>query len=286
METILYELVGGWARITLNRPERRNALSNQLLDELEATLWEADEDREVHAVLLRGAGPSFCSGYDLSRAPRSEERNRPGASKFRGIRSIDDDIWQIERNQRAMMALFDMHKPVVAQVHGNCLAGGIDLAMLCDLVIAADDARIGFPPARNAGTLPINMWLWHIPAQWAKRLLLTGDSITGRDAAKIGLVLESVPADELEAHCEALMDRLALIDADILAANKRSVNLSMELMGARTMQRLAAELDGRGHQARSAREFFGDVATGGTKAASARRDEPFGGDGWITVRDR
>jgi hypothetical protein len=158
MKYVIYELVGGWARVTLNRPEKRNALSAALLDELASVLWEADEDREVHAVLLRGAGPSFCSGYDLGRDRREDLRIREGASKFRGISSTDDDIWQIERNQRAMMTIFDMHKPVVAQVHGYCLAGGIDLAMLCDLVIAADDARIGFPPARSMGTLPVNMW--------------------------------------------------------------------------------------------------------------------------------
>ena len=231
MDTILYELVGGWARVTLNRPEMRNALSARLLDELQQVLWEADEDRAVHAVLLRGAGPSFCSGYDLGRDRRDLPRVREGATAFRGISSTDDDIWQIERNQRAMMTIFDMHKPVVAQVHGNCLAGGVDLMMLCDLVIAAEDTRIAFPPARSMGTLPNNMWLWHVPAQWAKRLLLTGDSLSGIDAARIGLVLDAVPADELDAECERLMNRMALIDADVLAANKRSVNLSMELMG-------------------------------------------------------
>jgi enoyl-CoA hydratase len=285
MKYVIYELVGGWARVTLNRPEKRNALSAALLDELASVLWEADEDREVHAVLLRGAGPSFCSGYDLGRDRREDLRIREGASKFRGISSTDDDIWQIERNQRAMMTIFDMHKPVVAQVHGYCLAGGIDLAMLCDLVIAADDARIGFPPARSMGTLPVNMWLWHIPVQWAKRLLLTGDSLSGADAAKLGLVLESYPADELDEACARLMDRLALLDADILAANKRSVNLSMELMGARTMQRLAAELDGRAHMARPARGFVDDVREVGLKEASRRRDEPFGDDR-IVLRNR
>jgi enoyl-CoA hydratase len=286
MDTVIYELVGRWARITLNRPDKHNALSATLLDELASVLWEADEDREVHAVLLRGAGPSFCSGYDLGRDRRTQRRVRDSANKFRGITSADDDIWQIERNQRAMLSIFDMHKPVVAQVHGNCLAGGIDLMMLCDLVIAAEDARIAFPPARSMGTLPINMWLWHIPAQWAKRLLFTGDSLSGADAACIGLVLDAVPAAELDAECERLMDRLSLVDADILAANKRSVNLAMELMGARTMQRLAAELDGRAHLARSARGFVEVVREAGLKEASRRRDEPFGHDDRVVVRHR
>ncbi|MCJ7438918.1 MAG: enoyl-CoA hydratase-related protein, partial [Acidimicrobiia bacterium] len=130
LETLEYELIGGWARITLNRPEKRNALSAQMLDELRAVLWEADEDRAIRAVLLRGAGPSFCSGYDMGRDARTTVRHRDGAKDFRGIRHADDDIWQIEQNQRRMLTIFDMHKPVVAQVHGNVLAGGIDLMVL------------------------------------------------------------------------------------------------------------------------------------------------------------
>lgn len=283
LETIEYECEGGWARVTLNRPEKHNALSTQMLDELASVLWEADEDREIRAVLLRGAGPSFCSGYDLARDRRATARHRDDARDFRGIRSIDDDIWHLEQQQRRMLTIFDMHKPVVAQVHGNVLAGGIDLMVLCDMVVAAEDARIAFPPGRSMGTLPMNMWLFHTNAQWAKRLLMTGDSISGRDAARIGLVLDAVPADELEDECRRLMDRLALVDADVLAASKRSVNLAMELMGARTMQRLAAELDARGHLARSAQQYASDVVALGVKGASRKRDEPFG-DSEIDVR--
>lgn len=285
LEHIEYELIRGWARITLNQPTKHNALSQALLRELSATLWEADEDRDVHAVLIRGAGLSFSSGYDLTPVRKKDGRIRPDASNFRGYRTMDDDIWRMETTQRLLMTVFDLHKPVVAQVHGNCIAGGLDLALLCDLVVAADDAVMGFPPVRNMGTPPQNMWLWNIPVQWAKRLLLTGDLLSGADAAKIGLVLESWPADELEAASEALMDRIALIDADVLAVNKRSLNLAMELMGARTLQRLAAELDARGHRAASSAEFGRTMGEHGLKEAISRRDANFG-DGRVEVRNR
>ena len=207
-QTILYDVERGRARIILNRPEKLNALSGELLTELNEALWEADNDVEVHAVVLRGQGRAFSAGYDLTPRPRSNGDD----SRHRGARAFDDDTWQLERAQRLRMAIFDMHKPVIAQVHGYCLAGGTDVALLCDMVIAADDAVFGFPPARDLGALPNNMWLYNVGPQWAKRLTLTGDTVTGAEAAKIGLVLKSVPADLLEQEVEGLLDRLAMID--------------------------------------------------------------------------
>ena len=271
---ILVEVERGRARITLNRPEKRNALSLALLEQLHEALWDADADREVHAVIVRGAGKCFSAGYDLAEAPR--RAGRRGGASYRGARSFDDDTWQLERAQRLRMALFDMHKPVIAQVHGHCLAGGTDVALLCDMVIAADDAVFGFPPARDLGALPNNLWLYNVGPQWAKRLTLTGDTVTGREAAHIGLVLKSVPADVLEAEVEGLADRLAQIDADLLAANKRIINLGLELMGARTLQRLACENDARGHLAESARGFVRKAAEKGLKSALTERDAKFG----------
>jgi enoyl-CoA hydratase len=213
------------ARITLNRPEKRNALSAELLEELNRALWDADDDTAVHGILLRGAGKSFCAGYDLTLSPRSKADAGNGGVERRGgglydPLTIDDDMWWLEKGQRLRMVLFDMHKPVVAQVHGHCLAGGTDIALLCDMIIASNDAAIGYPPARDLGALPNNMWLYNVWPQWAKRLTLTGDTVTGAEAAQIGLVLKSVPADMLEAECEGLMDRLARIDPDLLSANK------------------------------------------------------------------
>lgn len=270
---LLYEVRDGAAWITLNRPAKRNALSEPLQEQLSALLWDADEDNRVHAVVLKAAGPDFCSGYDLQKYDQpvpGQIDNRRGRAKF------DDDAWHQERAQRLRMALFDMHKPVIAQVHGRCLAGGTDLALLCDMVICAEDALFGFPPARSQGSLPSHMWLYLVGPQWAKRLLLTGDSIRGDDAAKIGLALKAVPADRLEVEVEALAARLALIDADLLSANKRIVNLGLELMGARTMQRMAAEMDARGHLAFSRFQFNETVRTQGLREAVRQRDEPFG----------
>jgi len=279
-ETIQYEVAGGKARITLNRPEKLNALSRQLQRELNQALWQADEDTRVHVVILRGAGRAFSAGYDLT-GPRPTREDIP----TRGRSEIDDDIWHLEAAQRERMAIFDMHKPVIAQVHGYCLAGGTDLALLCDIVIAAEDAIIGFPPVRAMGAPPAHMWTYLCGPQWAKRLLLTGDSVSGAEAARIGLVLMAVPADELERTVEALADRMCMIDPHLLAANKRAVNLALELMGARTMQRLAAEIDARAHLAPAVREFNRIAREQGIKAALEWRDTKFG-DGRAFARAR
>tara|TARA_E500000331_G_scaffold67366_1_gene62047 strand:- start:249 stop:1154 length:906 start_codon:yes stop_codon:yes gene_type:complete len=283
-ENIEYEVVDGRARITLNRPEKLNALSHDLLYELHEALWEADDNKAVHCVVIRGAGRSFSAGYDLSgpRARYGLSRVRSEDNEYRGGRSVDDDAWQMEKTQRYRMALFDMHKPVIAQIHGYCLAGGTDIALMCDMIICADDARFGFPPARDLGALPNNMWLYNVGPQWAKRLMLTGDSITGADAQQIGLVLKAVPKEHLETEVEQLADRLALIDPDLLSANKRIINQGLELMGARTLQRMAVENDVRGHNAAAALTFGSRVAEKGLKDTLRERDGKFG-DGMARV---
>jgi len=276
--TIAYEAADGRARITLNRPDKLNALTLELQAELNEALWEADNDQDVHCVIIKGAGRAFSAGYDLTgggqRVPVS--RIEDGGNHYRGGRSIDDDAWQLERAQRFRMALFDMHKPTIAQVHGYCLAGGTDVALLCDMVIAAEDATFGFPPARDLGALPNNMWLYNVGPQWAKRLTLTGDTVTGAEAQQIGLVLKAVPADLLEAEVEGLADRMALIDPDLLSANKRIINLGLELMGARTLQRLASENDVRGHNTRAAGDYMRSVREVGLRETLRQRDAKFG----------
>jgi len=278
-ETILYEVDGGKARITLNRPEKLNALSMRLQRELNTALWEADNDQRVHVIILRAAGRAFSAGYDLTpmQSPRPrQDRDEAYTNVYRGMATMDDDIWQLERQQRERMALWDIHKPVIAQVHGYCLAGGTDLALLCDIVVAADDAMIGFPPVRAMGSPVAHMWTYLVGPQWAKYFLLTGDSVTGAQAAEIGLVWKAVPADQLEAEVEALASKMELIDTELLTPNKRVVNLALELMGARTMQRLAAENDGRAHQAPAVREFGRRAMTDGLKSALEWRDGKFG----------
>jgi enoyl-CoA hydratase len=279
-ETILYEKEGGKARITLNRPEKLNALSMRLQRELNTALWEADNDAAVHVIIIRGAGRAFCAGYDLSPMqsppPPKEAAAETYTNVYRGGTTFDDDAWQLERQQRERMALWDLHKPVIAQVHGYCLAGGTDLALLCDLVVAADDAVFGFPPVRAMGSPPAHMWTYLVGPQWAKYFLLTGDSVTGVQAAEIGLVLKSVPPDFLEEEVEAIASKMEKIDVELLSPNKRIVNVALELMGARTLQRLAAENDARAHLAPSVREFGRIAMTQGLKSALEWRDSKFG----------
>jgi enoyl-CoA hydratase len=270
-EPILVEKERGRARIVLNRPERHNAVDGAMARRLHDALWEADADDAIHAVVIKGVGPSFCAGADLRGYERSPQRS--GRS---GTRHIDDDCWQIEAGQRLNIAPFDLHKPVIAQVHGHCLALGTVIALFCDMLICADDASIGFPPSRNLGTTPSMMWLYHVGPQWAKRLLLTGDTLSGADAARIGLALKSVPADRLEAEVEGLLDRLALIDHHLLSANKRIVNLGLELMGARTLQRLAAETDARAHLAPGTRAYYENAEKLGLARGFKERDRRFG----------
>ena len=283
-ENVTFEVKENIARITLNRPEKRNALSPELIRELHAALLEADDRTDVNVILLQGAGKDFCAGYDLAGAYAGY-----GADQNVSYRTmngtIDDDSWQMERTLANTIAVFDIHKPVIAKVHGNCAAGGTDIAFMCDIVIAADDAKIGFPATRANGTPPMNMWLYHVGPQWAKRMLFTGDRMWGRDAAKIGLVLDAVPADELDAEAEKLAQRISYVDHELLAAQKRVINMGLELAGARTLQRFAVEMDSRAHLSRGPRrsQFKKDMAEGNFKAALQNRDAPFG-DGMVHTR--
>ena len=279
-QSIKYQIENGVAFITLSEPKKHNAMSPQMLDEIQIAMHDADHDNSVHCVLLKAEGPSFCAGYDISGGSKNRGLNE--AASYRGNREIADDSWHIEKSNEKILSIFDMHKPVVAQVHGNCLAGGTDLALMCDIIICADDAIFGFPAARGMGTLPTNMWLYHTSPQWAKRLFLTGDTICGKDAAKIGLVLKSVPSKLLDAECQHLTHRMALIDHHVLACNKRVLNMGLELMGAKTLQRFSAEMDARGHKAPASKTFIRNVKEHGLKGAFSIRDEPFG-DSLVSV---
>src|SRR6266436_1360390 len=205
------------ARITLNRPDKRNALTPPMIASLHDALIEADARNDVNVIVLQGAGRDFCAGYDLtgvyagikSEADKAaaEDASMSGDAPIdyrTSTGTFDNDCWSLEFTQRQTLALFDLHKPVIAKVHGNCLAGGTDLALMCDMVLAADDAKIGFPATRANGTPPNHMWVYHVGPQWAKRLLMTGDALTGRDAARIGLVLDAVPTAELDAAVDEL----------------------------------------------------------------------------------
>ncbi|KRA59116.1 enoyl-CoA hydratase [Caulobacter sp. Root656] len=290
-EEILFEVSERVARITLNKPDKRNALSPRTLQELHDALLEADDRLDVNVVILQGAGKDFCAGYDLGgvyagRKAEGEAAAADGPAYRSSSGSYDDDAWFMERQQDLTTVIFDLHKPVIARVQGNCLAGGTDLALMCDFVICSDDAKIGFPAARANGSPPNHMWIYHCGPQWAKRILMTGDSIRGRDAVTIGLALESAPADQLDAVVDELARRLSFVDNELLSAHKRIVNLALEGMGARTIQRLAAENDARAHLSKGPRrtQFKADMAEHGLKTALTNRDAPFG-DGVIRLRE-
>ncbi len=290
-EEILFEVSERIARITLNKPDKRNALSPRTLQELHDALLEADDRLDVNVVILQGAGKDFCAGYDLGgvyagRKAEGEAAAAEAPSYRSSSGSYDDDAWFMERQQALTTVIFDLHKPVIARVQGNCLAGGTDLALMCDFVIVADEAKIGFPAARANGSPPNHMWIYHCGPQWAKRILMTGDSVRGRDAVTIGLALESAPADQLDAAVDELARRLSFVDNELLSAHKRIVNLALEAMGARTIQRLAAENDARAHLSKGPRRtrFKADMAEHGLKTALTNRDAPFG-DGIIRLRE-
>ena len=271
----------GVAYVTLNRPEKRNAITADMLDALRAAMMEADDLTSVRCVVLQGAGGNFSAGADIAGG------DMPGdfdPSKYRAGSGVEDDIWRTTLRGDTRQILFKMHKPVIAKLRGNCLAAATDIALTCDLLIASNDARIGFPATRALGSPANHMWLYHVGPQWAKRLLMTGDVIRGKDAARIGLVLKSVPDARLDDEVEALARRIALVDPALTAAHKRIVNLGLELMGTATLQRLASENDVRAHQSPAMAEFMEVARVEGLKEALRRRDEPFG-DGEVHFDD-
>jgi enoyl-CoA hydratase len=284
-EFIEFEVKDRIAWITLNRPDKRNALSPELIKELHDAMLEADDLNSVHVIVLSGAGKDFCSGYDLAYGSDPKNQSDPEGIYRTRIGSFDDDAWTMTRKMHQMLIIQDIHKPVIAKVHGRALAGGSELALLCDIIIAADDAKIGHPGTRGLGSPPLNMWFYHVGPQWAKRLLLTGDSITGRDAARIGLVLDSVPAEQLDAEVEALAKHIAQNDPDMLAAQKRIVNIAMEMAGARNLQKIATEMDARAHLSKQSlrTSFKADAAKHGVKVAYQNRDAKFG-DGVVKIK--
>lgn len=276
-QDLLFEVRDHVCYITLNRPDKRNAMGLAQAKELLAALMEADDLVDVRVVVLAGAGVDFCAGADVGGGPVNTVGEGYDASLYRNRDSgMDDDIWLCELSSRMRLIIHDMHKPVIAKVHGNCLAAGLDLALNCDLVIAASDAKMGFPAVRGLGSPTNHMWLYLVGPQWAKRMLMTGDILTGENAARVGLVLDAYPKEDLDNEVDLLARRLAVIPSDLQATHKRIVNIGLELMGWRTLQGLAAENDVRAHQSSAYSQFFENAKTLGFKEALRLRDEPYG----------
>jgi enoyl-CoA hydratase len=244
----------------LNRPEKRNALSGELLTELAERVDQAADNDQTSVIVLRGAGKGFSAGFDLGGAPS---------------RNAWADRERLRRNGRKLDAVWDCPIPVIASVHGFALAGGADLALHCDFLLIADDARIGYPPVRNLGVPPSHMWLYRVGPQMAKRLLFTGDSLDGNQAVACGLALESHPSTSLDEAALSLAQRIALVSRECLIGNKAVVNQGIDLMGRHSLSRLSRLEDVFVHDAPSARQFREEVNEHGVSYAVRQRDSVF-----------
>ena len=263
---VLYEVRNRKAYLTLNRPDRLNAITAEVARELRARVDEANADPDVHVIVLQGAGRAFSAGYDM------KEYAEAGVD-------TQDEVWDpirdfalMKRNTDDFFSLWRSLKPTVAKVHGYAVAGGSDIALSCDLVVMADDARIGYMPARVWGCPTTAMWVYRLGAERAKRMLLTGDTIDGRTAAAWGLVVESVPPGELDEKVETLTDRIASVPINQLAMQKLMINQAYDNMGLQGTQLLATLFDGITRHSPEGRWFQEYAATNGFHAAVEWRD--------------
>jgi enoyl-CoA hydratase len=279
MTELIVDTDGGIATFTLNRPERLNAITPAMIEALDAALAGALADDAVRVIRLRGAGRAFCAGYDLEwAAPLMHEATAPWDPAA--------DYRTMSRYVNSYMALWRSPKPVVAQVHGVCVGGGSDLALCSDLIVCADDARIGYPPARVWGSPTTAMWFHRLGLERAKRLLLTGDPMDGATAAEWGFACGAYPADRLDEATMTLCRRIARLPANQLQFMKMLVNGAVELQGLAATQMLGTLLDGAARHTPEGSAFSREAATD-LKAAVRARDEPFGdyGSGSRTVTD-
>jgi enoyl-CoA hydratase len=267
--SVLYERDGRLARITLNRPERLNAIDDAMPGLLREAVAEANADDAVHVLVLAGAGRAFCAGYDLA---RYAETPGPGASTQAMPWDPTVDYRRMHENTQCFMSLWRSLKPVLCKVHGYAVAGGSDIALCADLVLMAEDARIGYPPARVWGCPTTAMWVYRVGAERAKRLLLTGDLVDGREAARLGLVLDAVAPDALDARVEALAARMASVPRNQLVMQKLVVNQAYENMGLAVTQVLATLFDGIARHTPEGLAFKARAEAAGFKQAVRERD--------------
>ncbi len=261
-------------RLTLNRSAKRNALSNALRGELFTALRSGDADADVRVMIIRGAGACFSAGYDLAQDP-SEPKPWP--------LSRADGAWARHVLQ-GWFEMWDMATPIIAQVHGYCLAGGTELATACDLVYVADDAQIGYPPVRLMSSPDMAWQPWLLGMRRAMEAMLTGDSMTGAEAVSAGFANRAMPAADLEATVLEIASRIAKVPPDLQALNKRVVHRAMDAMGMRDGMRATADINALGFHQRSSREYFARFVEGVTQALDAR-DSAFG-DYRTTEHDR
>ncbi|MGR3622659.1 crotonase/enoyl-CoA hydratase family protein [Pseudophaeobacter sp.] len=270
MSTVAYEKTGRIARITLNRPEVMNAINDQLPKDLAAAVAEADADPGVHVMVLAGAGEGFCAGYDLTYY--AEGNGTGSATQEMPWDPIKDYRFMWENTQH-FMSLWRAVKPVVCKVHGAAVAGGSDIALCADLTIMAEEAQIGYMPTRVWGCPTTAMWVYRLGAEKAKRMLFTGDKISGREAADMGLVLKAVPAEELDDAVEAMAARMSTVPINQLAMQKLVINQAIEQTGLMQTQRLATIFDGITRHSPEGLNFKTRAEDMGWKQAVRDRDE-------------
>lgn len=285
----------GVATITLNRPEKLNALSEGLRADLEAGLRELSPGDAVRVIRLKAAGRAFCAGYDLTpgqrRAPAGHDMRAKG-SEAAGPRAWELGESRIALDREGLRSMVDRwlwmwsyRKPIVAQVQGYCLAGGSELIGACDIIFAAEDARFGHPASRALGIPPtLGMWPFKVGMLKTKELLFTGDMIDGIEAEKIGMVNHAIPADRLDEVVLAFCRRIAKLPLDALSVHKHVTNRWFEIAGLRTAAAEGAEFDAIYHETGSFREFGRIAAERGLKSALAWRDEPFGDGHGASIR--
>jgi enoyl-CoA hydratase len=292
MKTLLYETTGRIARITLNRPERGNGITLDMPRELAACVERANLDPEIHVIALSGNGTGFCGGYDLVESAEGLLEEKPDAEAPPGSpidrrvlmqNHVPGQTWDptvdyamMSRNVRGFMSLFHSDKPVVCKVHGFCVAGGTDMALCSDLLVVADDAKIGYPPARVWGVPTTAVWVHRIGLEKAKRLLFTGDCLSGKEAVVWGLAIESAPPEELDARFEALLGRIAMVPKNQLILMKLLLNQSVTNQGLTSSQILGTVFDGVARHTAEGYAFQQRAMQVGFKEAVRERDEPFG----------
>lgn len=278
-ENIKYEVGDKIARITLNRPEKLNALSFGLRRDIVSALKTAELDDEVSVILIDGEGRSFCAGYDIT----PDASGSAGEPPEGWLKSEHYDSWtdQFARScYRDWMTIWDLMKPVVCKVHGHCLAGGTELMSMCDIAFVAEDTQIGYPPMRGMTTPDLMYFPWKLGMANAKYLQLTGNSVTGREAADMGWVAKAFPAAELDDAVEHEIKALASISPDLIAANKASLNQAYEIMGMKTAMQTGWSWHALSSRLRPGAGDFGRISREeGLKAALSWRDKPFHDEG-------
>ncbi len=293
LQTIVYEKDGRVARITLSRPERGNGIVPRMPVEIAACVERANLDPDIHVIALAGAGTGFCGGYDLVASAEGDMSDLgegfeapPGSPldpAVIGANHAPESNWDpvidfqfMWRNVRGFMSLFHSEKPVVCKVHGYCVAGGTDMALCSDLLVIGTDAKIGYPPARVWGSPTTALWAARLGPMRAKRLLLTGDSLNGEQAAEWGLATEAASSEQLDERFEAMVERVARLPVNQLVMMKMLVNQSLYSQGLQQTQLLGTVFDGVARHTAEGHDFVRRAAEGGFKQAVRERDEPFG----------